>query len=225
MRTTLFKICWCTLLLLSSFACRQAGDSTKTSPMAFKKIPVTYPATRQDSSAADTYFGARISDPYRWLEDDQSPETKDWVKQQNGATFGFLEQIPFREKIKNRLEQIWNFEKFSPPFKKAGVYYYFKNDGLQNQSVLYAQDDLTAQPRVANQEATKLFPAAMPPLRPRRGKGGEAREAPRWALCPRAGMAGTRSAGDAPLPEVSVPYPIPVRPSTLDPRTTQLEVA
>ena len=148
MRTTLFKICWCTLLLLSSFACRQAGDSTKTSPMAFKKIPVTYPATRQDSSAADTYFGARISDPYRWLEDDQSPETKDWVKQQNGATFGFLEQIPFREKIKNRLEQIWNFEKFSPPFKKAGVYYYFKNDGLQNQSVLYAQDDLTAQPRV-----------------------------------------------------------------------------
>ncbi len=119
-----------------------AGSNTKT--MEFKKIPVTYPVTRQDTTVADTYFGAVIKDPYRWLEDDQSEETKNWVKVQNKLTSGYLEQIPFRTAIKERLTEIWNFEKFGTPFKKAGVYYFFKNDGLQNQSVLYRQASLEA---------------------------------------------------------------------------------
>jgi len=116
--------------------------------MDFKKIPVTYPGARKDTSVTDDYFGKKIADPYRWLEDDQSAETKDWVAKQNIVTNGYLGQIRYREKLKHRIEQVFNFEKYSPPFKQAGKYYYFKNDGLQNQSVLYVQDDLNAQPRL-----------------------------------------------------------------------------
>ncbi|MDX2134615.1 MAG: prolyl oligopeptidase family serine peptidase [Saprospiraceae bacterium] len=116
--------------------------------MEFKQIPVTYPFARKDTTVKDDYFGTMVSDPYRWLEDDNSAETKDWVAKQNLVTFGYLEQFPYREKIKSRLEQIWNFEKYGTPFKESGKYYFFKNDGLQNQSVLYGQDDLNAQPYV-----------------------------------------------------------------------------
>lgn len=149
MRTLILNICFCSIPLFLAVACNQSGSSaSKTQPMQFKKIPVTYPVSRQDSAVADTYFDTTINDPYRWLEDDQSAETKDWVQKQNAVTFGYLEQVPFREKIKTRLEQIWNFEKYGTPFKKAGVYYFFKNDGLQNQSVLYRQATLDAQPEV-----------------------------------------------------------------------------
>ncbi|MBN8679559.1 MAG: S9 family peptidase [Chitinophagales bacterium] len=116
--------------------------------MDFKQIPVTYPATRKDTSVTDQYHGTAIADPYRWLEDDQSAETKDWVSRQNIVTYGYLSQIPFREKVKDRLEQIFNFEKFAPPFKEGGKYYYFKNDGLQNQSVLYVQENLNSQAEI-----------------------------------------------------------------------------
>lgn len=131
-------------------ACNQSGTQkqTTTSSMEFKQIPVTYPFCRKDTGVVDTYFGQTIKDPYRWLEDDQSAETKEWVQKQNLITFGYLEQIPYREKLKKRLEQIYNFEKYSTPFKKAGKYYFFKNDGLQNQSVLYVQDELTSPPRM-----------------------------------------------------------------------------
>ncbi|MCB9333791.1 MAG: S9 family peptidase [Lewinellaceae bacterium] len=114
--------------------------------MDYKKIPVTYPDTRQDAAVTDIYFGDTINDPYRWLEDDQSDETKSWVQAENKLTFGYLEQIPFREKIKDRLEAIWDFEKYGAPFKKAGIYYFFKNSGLQNQSVLYRQQTLDGDP-------------------------------------------------------------------------------
>ncbi len=116
--------------------------------MEFKKIPVTYPATRKDTAVADDYFGTKIKDPYRWLEDDQSAETKDWVQKQNIVTFGYLGQIPYREKIRKRLEQIWNYEKYGTPFKEGGKYYFFKNDGLQNQSVLYVQDTPDSEPKM-----------------------------------------------------------------------------
>ena len=150
MRTSILKICCLATPLFLAAACGQSGSSeSKTQAMEFKKIPVTYPLTRQDTAVADTYFGTVIKDPYRWLEDDQSEETKAWVKQQNALTFGYLEQIPFRDKVKDRLEQIWNFEKYGTPFKKAGYYYFFKNDGLQNQSVLYRQTSLDAQPEIA----------------------------------------------------------------------------
>lgn len=137
------QLVYLSLALLSLAAC---GDASKNSQsMDYKQIPLTYPATRKDTSVADTYFGEKIADPYRWLEDDQSPETKEWVQRQNLVTNGYLSQIPYREAIKKRLEQIWNFEKFGTPFREGGKYYFFKNDGLQNQSVLYVQETLESQ--------------------------------------------------------------------------------
>lgn len=96
-----------------------------------------YPLTRKDSAVADDYFGTRVADPYRWLEDDNSEETKAWVTEQNNLTFSYLEKIPFRNKIKERLTKIWNFPKETAPFKKGPYYFFYKNDGIQNQNVLY----------------------------------------------------------------------------------------
>lgn len=96
-----------------------------------------------DSSdvVVDTYFGTEVEDPYRWLEDDYSERTKKWVKEQNEITFSYLEEIPFREELRQRLEELWNYEKVSAPFKEGKYKYYFKNDGLQNQSVMYKIDE------------------------------------------------------------------------------------
>ncbi|MDF2438018.1 MAG: Family serine protease [Bacteroidota bacterium] len=108
---------------------------------------MNYPVTRKTDSI-DTYFGTKISDPFRWLEDDKSAETGEWVKAQNKVTFDYLSTIPFRDKIKERLTKIWNFEKVSAPFKKGKRYFFYKNDGIQNQSVLYVQDGLNGTPRM-----------------------------------------------------------------------------
>lgn len=125
------------------------GTPTPTNPvMDFKQIPVTYPATLKDTTVRDNYYGTLIADPYRWLEDDQSAETKEWGTRQNIVTNGYLSQIPFRDKVKARLEKIFDYEKFSPPFKEGGKYYFSKNDGLQNQSVLYVQESLDAEAKV-----------------------------------------------------------------------------
>ncbi|WP_417366705.1 prolyl oligopeptidase family serine peptidase [Flavobacterium beibuense] len=97
---------------------------------------IKYPQTRKGDQT-DNYFGTKVPDPYRWLEDDRSAETAAWVKAENEVTFGYLEQIPFREEIKNRMQQLWNYERISAPFKRGEYTYYYKNDGLQNQSVLY----------------------------------------------------------------------------------------
>lgn len=129
-------------------ACNSGDKKTVTQTMEFKKIPVTYPATKKDTTVADNYFGTKVNDPYRWLEDDQSAETKDWVQKQNIVTNGYLSQISYRDKIRKRLEQIWNYEKFGSPFKEGGKYYFFKNDGLQNQNVLYAQETLNSEPKM-----------------------------------------------------------------------------
>lgn len=115
---------------------------------AFNKITVTYPFSRKDTTVKDTYFGQTIADPYRWLEDDQSAETKDWVQKQNLVTFGYLGQIPYRDNIRERLQKLSNYEKYSAPFKKGGKYYFFKNDGLQNQSVLYVQESLNGPAKI-----------------------------------------------------------------------------
>lgn len=95
-----------------------------------------YPETKK-VNVVDDYFGTKINDSYRWLENDTSKETADWVKAQNALTQNYLSQIPFREDIKKRLTEIWNYEKVSAPFKKGEYYFYYKNNGLQNQSVLY----------------------------------------------------------------------------------------
>ena len=103
---------------------------------------IVYPETRKDASVIDDYFGTKVADPYRWLENDNSNETKDWVKRENALTFAYLEKLPLRNVLKERIEKMWNYEKFSAPFKEGGKYYFFKNSGLQNQSVLYVQDFL-----------------------------------------------------------------------------------
>jgi prolyl oligopeptidase len=108
----------------------------------FPQISVNYPVTEKDS-VVDDYFGTRVFDPYRWLEDDNSPKTLEWVKKENQATYDYLNQIPFRHLVRQRLDSIANFKRYTVPFKKNGQYYYFKNTGLQNQSVLYVANSKT----------------------------------------------------------------------------------
>jgi prolyl oligopeptidase len=99
---------------------------------------VVYPVTKE-IPVASTYFGTTIQDPYRWLEDDRSAETSQWVDAENKVTVSYLNQIPFRAAFKDRLEKLWNYEKFSAPFKEGEYIYFYKNNGLQNQSVLYRE--------------------------------------------------------------------------------------
>src|SRR5690606_38246110 len=102
-------------------------------------VQVTYPETKKVDTI-DTYFGTEIQDPYRWLEDDMSEETASWVQAQNKVTFGYLDKIPFRNQIKSKLEDLWNYEKIGAPFVEGDYTFYYKNNGLQNQSVLYRKD-------------------------------------------------------------------------------------
>jgi len=109
--------------------------------------PLPYPdAPRVDQ--IDDYFGTRVADPYRWLEDTDSPATLAWVKAENELTFGYLAAIPERAAIRARLEALWNYAKFSAPAKRGGRYFYSENSGLLNQPILYVLDGLGAQPRV-----------------------------------------------------------------------------
>ncbi len=97
-----------------------------------------YPDTKKGTQT-DEYFGTKVSDPYRWLEDDRSEETKNWVDEENRVTSDYIARIPFRDAIKNRLTELWNYAKYTAPFKEGAYTYFYKNDGLQNQSVLYRQ--------------------------------------------------------------------------------------
>ena len=99
---------------------------------------VDYPLTGS-GDVVDTYFGVDVADPYRWLEDDRSEETGEWVKVQNTVTFDYLAKIPHRERLKQRLEELWNYEKVSAPFTEGDYTYFYKNDGLQDQYVVYRQ--------------------------------------------------------------------------------------
>ena len=122
------------LAATSIVACKK--EETKTEEL---DMSVVYPQTKKVDTI-DVYFGDSINDPYRWLEDDRSAETEAWVKAENEVTFGYLNKIPFRNQIKERLEKLWNYEKISAPFKEGNYTYFYKNDGLQNQSVLYRKD-------------------------------------------------------------------------------------
>ncbi len=124
MKTNYFLIVFSLCILTSS-------AQTKTHTMSMK-----YPVTTKGTTV-DDYFGTKVKDPYRWLEDDRSAETEAWVKAQNKTTFGYLDQIPFRNSLKNRLKELWNYEKLSAPFKRGDYTYFYKNDGLQNQYVVY----------------------------------------------------------------------------------------
>ena len=108
---------------------------------------LSYPPTHRGQQS-DIYHGIEVKDPYRWLEDPDSEATIAWVTAQNKVTTDYLDQIPSREKIKSRLTQLWNYEKYSSPFKRGDRYFYFKNDGLQNQDILYTLESLAAEPSV-----------------------------------------------------------------------------
>ncbi len=107
---------------------------------------LSYPETKTGTQV-DDYHGVQVADPYRWLEDLDSPETAAWVTAQNEVTFGYLRQIPQRDSIRERMTALWNYEKFGVPFKEGGRYFYSRNSGLQNQSVLLTADSLDAAPR------------------------------------------------------------------------------
>ena len=115
--------------------------------MSNSKQPLTYPTVTK-SDQIDNYHGTVVADPYRALEDPDTEETKAWVEAQNQVTFSYLNEISAREKIKQRLTKLWDYEKYGTPFKEGESYFYFKNDGLQNQSVLYTLPTLESEPRV-----------------------------------------------------------------------------
>jgi prolyl oligopeptidase len=106
---------------------------------------LTYPVTTK-TAQTDDYFGTKVSDPYRWLEDDKSEQTKTWVTEQNKVTFSHLDKIPYRKNFKEAIEKVFNYPKYSAPFRKGDWFYFYKNNGLQNQSVLYRQKGLTGKP-------------------------------------------------------------------------------
>ena len=101
---------------------------------------LNYPKTKKGTQV-DTYFGTTIQDPYRWLENDKSPETEAWVKSENEVTYDYLSKIPYRDALKARMTQLWNYEKITAPFNEGSFTYFYKNNGLQNQSVLYRKDE------------------------------------------------------------------------------------
>jgi prolyl oligopeptidase len=133
----------CAAMLLT--ACSQDPVEKESNPaikpaMDNQTTQIKYPKTKK-GNVVDTYFGTQVADPYRWLEDDLSLETGDWVKKQNQVTFGYLDNIPYRDELKKRLETLWNYEKVGAPFKEGDYTYFSKNDGLQNQNVYYRQKD------------------------------------------------------------------------------------
>jgi prolyl oligopeptidase len=122
-----------------TFLIMAASSAMATFGQNQKPKQVTYPVTTKGETV-DVYFDTKLPDPYRWLEDDKSAETGAWVKAQNEVTYGYLAQIPFRNVLKARMEKLWNYEKIGAPFKEGDFTYYYKNNGLQNQSVLYRKD-------------------------------------------------------------------------------------
>ncbi|WP_204152518.1 prolyl oligopeptidase family serine peptidase [Leptolyngbya sp. CCY15150] len=111
------------------------------------ETPLTYPSSLQVDHV-DDYHGTAVADPYRWLEDPDSPDSRAWIEAQNQLTFEYLQQIPSRETLRDRITQLWDYEKFGTPFKMGDRYFYFKNDGLQNQSILYTLPSLDAEPQL-----------------------------------------------------------------------------
>lgn len=125
------------------------GGCLTVSLLLAADAPLTYPSTKR-TDVVDVLHGVKVADPYRWLEDDvrKSKDVADWVEAQNKVTFAFLKAIPERDAIVKRLTELWNYERYSAPFKAGGRYFYTRNDGLQNQSVLYTMDTLEGEPRV-----------------------------------------------------------------------------
>jgi prolyl oligopeptidase len=133
-------------VILQSLPVAFAQNSTSISTQNMIK-PIKYPAARK-SDQVDDYHGVKVNDPYRWLEDLDSQETAHWVEEENNLSFGFLNEIPARNSLKERLTKLWNYEKFGIPFKEGNRYFYSRNSGLQNQSVIYTVSSLAGEPQV-----------------------------------------------------------------------------
>lgn len=144
--TSLLLVALCFNLTTSQMAQTPNAHTTAANAVT-KTAPLAYPTARRGDTV-DDYHGTRVADPYRWLEDPDSVETRAWIDAQNKVTFGYLNEIPQRAAIKERLTKLWNYERYGTPFKEANRYFFFKNDGLQNQSVLYTVDRLDGSPRV-----------------------------------------------------------------------------
>ena len=110
-------------------------------------MTIIYPQTRREDFIEEIH-GLQIPDPYRWMEDLNSDEISQWIEAQNKITFEYLESSPLREKIQSRMTELWNYEKYSPPYKRGGRYFFSYNNGLQNQNVLYWMTDLEEEPQV-----------------------------------------------------------------------------
>ncbi len=136
------KSLFLTSILVASVLAGCTGNSVDqpTATMQQQTQKITYPVTYK-GDVVDNYFGTDVADPYRWLEDDRSAETGAWVKAENKVTFDYLSQIPYRGQLKARLAELWNYEKVGAPFKEGDYTYFYKNDGLQNQYVVYRQKD------------------------------------------------------------------------------------
>jgi len=137
-----------TLIFASLLGVVFLSACVSSSPAPDSPVPRwAYPSTRR-ADVVDEYHGVKVADPYRWLEDDNSPETKAWVDAENAVTFGYLRRIPERGAIRARLTKLWNYERYGVPVKQGGRYFFTKNDGLQNQAVLYTLTSLDATPAV-----------------------------------------------------------------------------
>ncbi len=134
-----YILCGLTALSLAAASCRSTTMNIRTKP---------YPIARIDTTVQDNYHGTTVRDPYRWLEDDRSAETAAWVAAENDVTQDYLAQIPFRDRIKERLTQLYDYPKEGTPFRVGEYYFFYKNDGLQNQSVLYYQKGPEGEPTV-----------------------------------------------------------------------------
>ena len=135
------------LILMTTSVALLSGCQTVRQDSARSLPKTAYPATTR-TNQIDDYHGVSVEDPYRWLEDDNAADTKAWVEAQNQVTFAYLDRIAERPLLKQRLTELWNYERYGIPFKQGDRYFYFKNDGLQNQSVLYTLPSLDAEPRV-----------------------------------------------------------------------------
>jgi prolyl oligopeptidase len=134
-------------LVSAAALCAASMMSTPTAPSLAAQSPLHYPVARK-SDQVDTYFGTQVADPYRWLEDTDSPETKQWVTAENALTFDYLGAIPERSAIKEQLTRIWNYPKYAVPLKRGKSYFYTENSGLQNQAVLYMRRGLKGEKKL-----------------------------------------------------------------------------
>jgi prolyl oligopeptidase len=124
-----------------------AAGSSAFAQTAVPPAPASYPQTKKVDQV-DDYFGTKVADPYRWLEDDNAADTKAWVEAQNAVTFGYLSKLPGRDALKQRLTTLWNYERYGLPRKRGSHYVFTRNDGLQNQAVYYRAASLEATPDV-----------------------------------------------------------------------------